>query len=539
MAASGRTQQLGFLLEAVFDQANHRGWTTTVGGSEPFDQQDRAHEHDAVFRAVGPSGGEVHAVGCTRRAAHVTALDGDLSAMRLDVGGLLTIGGRAGFGGARSRFHGVSPVQTSIAEVAGQVRKSDSLVFGWPRGRNPSVTQRGNRHRGVRQLAIFLALALPFVGSRAAARPDPMSLHVILQGEGRGCLSERALERRIAHYLAKSSSENGGFDVRVRARADGHTEFELTRSGRSIAVRAFPTLPEACAERVDAIAIAIAIAMEQADSPASAPAEPAPEPVQPPAASDVIASAVPKDAIAYPLPADARETTRSDGAPPADAVAHASPAEAREITRSDNTPQVRVEEARAEASLEEVRRDTPPSAAASTPGQPSAERVSLRAGAGVLFGLLPSPVIAALVGGDIAIFDSSIYVSVSAMLTGQTRNDLATGQVKAQIAAGRGALCYLLRAAWVSLCACPGIAIGGYITRGDNYDSNRNANLPWAGAFGHTGLRVFDGALKLELSVEGYVNFVRPSLWVEGTIDEPLTTPVFAASSTAELLVVF
>ncbi|HKP57751.1 MAG TPA: hypothetical protein VJV78_13560 [Polyangiales bacterium] len=338
---------------------------------------------------------------------------------------------------------------------------------------------------------------------------------MVFQGDGRGCLSERALKRRIA-YFTNDNPQNFGFDVHVRARADGYTEFELERGGSSVAVRGFPTLPEACAERVDAIAIAIAIAMEQADSLAGTPVEGAPPPVQQAPANGVIASALPADASARELPADARDTTSPDDAPP-----------------------VRTDEAGAKAPPADMRRDTPPPTPASRPGKRPADRYSVRAGAGVLFGLLPSPVVAALAGGDIGIFDGSLYISVSALLSGQTRDDLATGQLTAQLVAGRGALCYRVQTEWVALCVCPGVSIGGYITHGDDYDQDRDANLPWVAAFAHTGLRVFDGALKLELSVEGYANIVRPSMWVEGSSDEPFTAPVFALSSMAELLFVF
>lgn len=187
----------------------------------------------------------------------------------------------------------------------------------------------------------------------------------------------------------------------------------------------------------------------------------------------------------------------------------------------------------------DVTRDTSPETVTPEPAERLAERVGVHTGGGVLFGLLPSPVVAAFAGVDVAILDRMI-VSVSAMLSGHTRSQLVTGRFEAQLVAGRAAMCHRAQAGGgVTLNFCTGAAVGRYLARGYGYLTNRRANLPWTAGFSHTGLRVLDGPVKLELGVEGYVNVIRPRLTVEGAIDDPLTMPFIAWSSMLELLFVF
>src|SRR3954470_19096440 len=111
--------------------------------------------------------------------------------------------------------------------------------------------------RGVLAMAAVELLGLT---THAAAQAKP-SLGDVLEvhADDTGCVTEPALRARVQRWL-KPQGVASDVHVEVDAAATP-PRFDVRRGGQDVAARSFEVLPEACSDRLDAIAIAVALAI--------------------------------------------------------------------------------------------------------------------------------------------------------------------------------------------------------------------------------------------------------------------------------------
>lgn len=397
------------------------------------------------------------------------------------------------------------------------------------------TTRRGGALRAVRVRRAFgLSMVLAFSSATVAAQSDATRVRTTLHGDSSGCLTERALDARIVHYLSSAAQVMPGLRVHVRAPNAGATEFEIELAGKPLAIRRFEMLPKGCSDRVNAIAIAIAIAVEQAahSQAVASDAPPRVEPAAtPPAKPDAIGGGVTQPN------ADSRTTTGASPTPAVDAqpkrAATADPKPRADETAPAADPRPRrVPSAPVAESHDADQKIAEPEP---TPDEePTVLGLSLQAGGSVVFGVLPAVAIAGVVGGELS-FGGIRSVRLSALVSAETRTPFEGGHALVQLVGGRCLLCHRMPFGWAALHPCLGVISGGFLTEGEGYEDSHPDQVFWLATLARLGFRLFDSEpLAVELSAEIYANLVRPQLGVEGS-RESLTAPYVGASGGLEI----
>ena len=397
----------------------------------------------------------------------------------------------------------------------------------------------------------------------ASAQPQSGYAPITLQGDSRGCLTRAAIEARIKHYRSDKANA-AALHVHVRAPDSGTTEFVIAYAGNTAAVRRFQALPQACADRLDAIALAIALAIEQAvpshpavpDQPAGSDgshattgvdmvaAAPDNQPNQslPPTTGSSTTSRSVVDAELARSPHEAArgmDTRKTDAAlaasretrpradPPVRPQPRAAPPVERVVVSLPNTTHTPLAEQR--DSSDDDERDFRHS-------RPSAWRLGLHAGGNVIFEVLPAPVIAGALGLELSI-DDHLSIRASGLLSTQSRREFGDGTAVVQLVGGRASMCWATRFDWFPLNTCLGAIAGRVKAEGRGYYDDETVKFPWLAMLLRVGTRVLEhGPVALELAVEGYTNLLRPSLGIDRSTAEPLTTPVLAVSGGLDLI---
>lgn len=389
-------------------------------------------------------------------------------------------------------------------------------------------------------LALSLCAASPGAASAQALANE---VQTTVEGDGRGCVSQSALSRRIVHYLSRTAHVPADLHIHVRAPKTGVTEFELGQAGTQIAVRRFDSLPKTCADRVNAIALAIAVAVEQA-----ALAEPAPPPTA--------ARNEPAVEVAITPPPSAAGTSNSEDTASLSAKIRpdTQPAAAPQSSRkTEDDGDGQNQEAEADAA-----KPNPPLAPGQLPdnssegprdgtrndaesnGESADLRFSMHAGGGLMFEVLPAAAVAGVVGGELS-FGELLDLRLSGFATAEVESRYDNGSASTQVFGVRCVVCHRLRFAWSALQLCAGVLGGQLVARGDGYYyDNDSERLYWIAALVRAGFRLFDaGPFAMELNLESYVNIRRPSVTFEGSAGPPLELPRLGASSGLEMIFAF
>jgi hypothetical protein len=341
-------------------------------------------------------------------------------------------------------------------------------------------------------------------GQSKAPLGDVLDVHA----DDAGCVTEPALRSRVQRWL-KPQAIAPDVHVEVDAAATP-PRFAVQRGGQDVAARSFDVLPEACSDRLDAIAIAVALAIEHATQPESAEATAPGTSTTAPDASAPSQEAEPEAPPATPAPDEAKR------------------AAAREEQEKEKDQEPEQTEADRRAA--------------------SARGVAPRlyAGGGVIYKVLPELVPAFALGTDLPL-DSFrlgrewpltwLRLDAALLATLQTSTDIGPGQLKANLLGGRVLTCSEVALAAFAIATCSGVGGGAALASGSNYIVRKHAAAVWLAGIARVSVRFpASSVVSLRLAADGLVNIVRPKLVVEGDNGETRTAGVVGIAGSLELL---
>ena len=309
----------------------------------------------------------------------------------------------------------------------------------------------------------------------AGAQADVAEIPLRATPDARNCVTERALQTRLANLRVQSERARG-LSIRVDA-ASQPVVLEVLRDDGVIAVRRFDALPARCEERLETLALVIALAVEHAVEP--------PRASEPPAQEEPEPESAPKPPIPPPVPAP---TEPVPGEP-----------------------------------LEEDEAADP---------QPEPMLLTV-VGIGGGYGLLPA--LAGLGSAGIEVPGSLLRVGLGALVSTQTHSELAGGTASAQLAGARGYGCFHGWAAALELQACAGLALGVVIASGRDYARRDRGTGTLLSPLLRLVARYPAGStLSLGLALDGFVHLVRPELEVAGRAGSSASTPLFGVGLAIE-----
>src|SRR5689334_16888050 len=109
------------------------------------------------------------------------------------------------------------------------------------------------------RVRVLLATLLLLCSARARAQANAaLDSVLVVQPDATACITQRALAARVQHWLKRPPEA----DVTVRVQADARPlAFTVQHAGVIMAERSFERLPQACPDRLEAVALAVALAI--------------------------------------------------------------------------------------------------------------------------------------------------------------------------------------------------------------------------------------------------------------------------------------
>jgi len=329
----------------------------------------------------------------------------------------------------------------------------------------------------------------------ASAQPDAtLDAMLTVEPDPDDCITAPGLRARVRKWLG-SDAALPELEVSVDPAAEP-LAIAIRRGGNVVARRRFEVLPEACKDRIDAVALAIALALEHVMRPAAA----APGP-------------------------DAGDGDATDAAAPAPDKA-AAPAEATQPAQAS------AEGPAADASAGTAEPAASPDALEDDAGS----GVEVHLAATGLLGVLPDPVFAFGAGGELR--RGRFRVGLTLLGTPQQTRPLGRGDTDTQLFAVRAQGCALWPASAFELETCAGAAGGAAFAKGRGFDENLNATMAWIAPLLRAGVRYPQaGAVSLRIGVEAMVNLLRPRLALAGRSNAAETAGPIAGAAGVDLLI--
>jgi hypothetical protein len=373
----------------------------------------------------------------------------------------------------------------------------------------------------------MVASALWLCAARVRAEASAsLETQLEVQPDAGGCISTRAVRARVAHWLKRPP--RAGVGVVVHA-ASQPVSFSVEREGRVVAERSFEHLPAACAERVDAVALAVALAIEQAAENTSE-ARPSDEAAATAGANAAAASGVQPEASGVA----AKTPQASKPQDPGQQSAEPSAKEPLETAPPEAAKPEPARSPRAVNAGERSARDD--GAAAATPSRSHPGALRLEAGASYLLGVLPSPTGLISVGIEWLVLPR-FELRFAGVLVPASQTAFKGGSALSQVYGARVLACGLVLAGIFGVEGCAGGVGGVARATGEGFDSNPSTTMAWLAAMARAGLRFpAEGAISLRIAADGLANLWRPELSVEGGRKQTASGHAFGAAGSIELL---
>lgn len=360
----------------------------------------------------------------------------------------------------------------------------------------------------------------------AAERRTPLAEAVEVVGAEARCLTQEAVVRRLAEWLGTDTVQSG---IAVTLDAEAGT-FVVRLPDRADARRVFRTLPEDCAERLDAVTLAIALAidhtlLERLPERAAAGREPG------------------------PLEEDAREGagTREDGDTPADGggLEHGS-------TPGDGTDDGARGEGRDAPATASVDEAPDPAPSADSGGEPEAPidpaapstqaepapmaRPGAQAEVGAMYDVVPGWSVG--VAGGLHLRISGVAeLRADVLWSPGGSATLATGRAEYELLAGRLLGCGILPAGPYELRGCVGLGAGRLSVVGRGFDQNATAGQPWVAGVGRAAVALpLAPWAAIGVGVDLVVPLLRPEVVVESAVGTVLGRRALPAVGVVPLL---
>jgi hypothetical protein len=350
----------------------------------------------------------------------------------------------------------------------------------------------------------------------SAARAQPSDTVLSVREDHEGCIGERSLRARVGHWLKRGALPTG-ITVVVDA-ASQPVSFSLSREGRVVAERSFELLPDACKDRLDAVALAVALAIEHATAP-----------------QDVAGTSSGKAQLdARHEPTSGTDTTKTETTPKAETAPKPEAAQTKEKKPAPEAPKAEAPKPPPVQKPEESPAVAAPAASAATLGP-----FRLHAGGAYLVETLPSSA-AAMVAGVERTIAPHIDLGVTAMAAFGGKATLGAGSAHPDAYGARALLCTSWHVENLDLEGCAGAAGGVAIATGENLTSPKTATMAWLVGWARAALVVpAQSAVSVRFALDGLVNAVRPELHatplVQGGTDKTATAFPLGAAASIEL----
>jgi len=321
----------------------------------------------------------------------------------------------------------------------------------------------------------------------------------------RRCLSAAALRAGVQRWLARSGALRKPALDALAVTVDAASEdpgFTVRRRGDVVAQRRFAVLPERCADRVDAVALAIGLALEHLASGRAGDTPSAP-------ANAAQAGATEAASATSTEPANAAQA----GATPPAATATGSRAQPPSTGAEPAVPET---EAHDDDDDDDV-------------------HVRVHAAAALLAEVLPRPVLAFGAGADVALEGAQLTFTLLA--TPVQDGTLGTGRTEMRLFAANLRACALAPAAFLELEGCAGVAAGAAVASGHGFADDADATMGWLAPGVRAALRYpRTGLISLRLAFDGSLNAVRPRL-ILGRADQTEGAGLLGGAAGLELSV--
>ena len=349
---------------------------------------------------------------------------------------------------------------------------------------------------------------MAFDSPAAKAQADPaivLTVRASSPGSLR-CFEVDALRQRIAHYGETRLSRASELQLELNVDALDGAELRVYRAGTQISRRRFEHLPEACADRRDAVALSIAMALEgvirELDD-AQAPIAEAPESTSTSPSTTRTNAAV---GAASGTQAAAPEAALRPAAEPAAETAEPDADEREDEAEDEPLAADSPEDAESTPDIAPVNE-----AGATTPF------VHLHLGARGLAHGSPSPVWVGALGAELWL-TPHIGIDLSAIASSVGTSTLAGARAETQLAGGELLGCGAFGVGDFAAEGCVGASIATCRATGDYPMRYPSASLLWAASAVRLALRwPNDSWISLRIFLQGHVNLVRPELQVAGS----------------------
>ena len=342
-----------------------------------------------------------------------------------------------------------------------------------------------------RQVCALCALACVLVVARDARAQPATGLELAVEDDAQACVTEPSLRARIDRFLRVRQP----IDVEIVVRPDARpVAFELRRGGASIAERRFRVLPEACASRLDALAIAIAVAVEQAVGPEHAEV----------------------DAAAVAAVEEGREEPVATSTPEEPTKPEAKKPEAKKPEAK------KLETKKPEAKKAQDGEDENESGEEAQPPEPSGPplkvRLALLAGGDLLLRALPETAIAGHLGAELRL-GSIFAASLAALIAPSVSIEVGDGRAQSVLLGLRAAGCAGSSPTGLRLEGCAVVAGGGVWAKGaGELDATQSTTVGWLGVGPRLAVTYpAQGPFGVRLSGDLLGNLVRPGVRVAGS----------------------